>query len=147
MSRQDSIRSVHRRYHEKQMVNQFCLEYVGQRGDEEAIKKIKEKIASDKRDYRRELRMEDLRQKRNYHARFGDGTVVNEGGDWDYCWYKVFFPNERWTDEEKREYADYVWIRYVPTYYDCTGQIFTRFVDAFNVPNGVVVYIRDCMDV
>lgn len=94
-----------------------------------------------KRAYRAYLREDEERKK------VFDGVVVNRGGDWDYYWRKVFFKGEHWTDEKKDQFRAAVWKPYKPTYYDCTGQIFTAFVDIFNVPSGVVAYIREDMDI
>lgn len=109
---------------------------------------LSEEIIQHKKEYRNRLR-------RKYGKRYefkgkdgnGYGEIVNYGGDWDGCWRKVFFPDEHWTDEEKKDFVAAVWIPYKPTYYDCTGQLFTWAVDVFNTPNGVVAYIHDHLDV
>ena len=75
------------------------------------------------------------------------GEIVNCGGDYDSFWQKIFFPGERWTDEEKNEFIEENWIHAMPSQYDCTGQTFTWAIDVFNVPSGVVAYIRNAIDV
>lgn len=100
-----------------------------------------DELAEAKRAYRANLRKKEDRKK------FCGGLIVNGGGDWDYCWYKIFFKGEHWTDEKKDQFRAAIWQPYRPTYYDCTGQIFTSFVEVFNVPSGVVVYVREDMDV
>ena len=86
-------------------------------------------------------------QDNNRYENYANGFIVNGGGEFDYRWMKVFFPGERWTDEEKAEFVEENWIYCRPSQYDCTGQIFTTGIDCFNVPSGVVVYIREAMDV
>lgn len=108
-----------------------------------AMKKAKEHLDKAKRKYRDHLKLQDNNRYENYV----NGFIVNGGGDWDYSWMKVFFPGERWTDEEKAEFVDENWTHCIPSQYDCTGQIFTTGIDCFNVPSGVVVYIREAMDV
>ena len=117
--------------------------YVG-----EIREKIDNKIAEDKREYRKAL-------KGTWHGKYlylgkdgkGYGKIVNDGGNYDTFWQKIFFPNEHWTEEEKMEFVDDNWVKATPSQYDCTGQIFTWAIDVFNVPSGVVAYIRYAMDV
>lgn len=126
---------------EKIEIYKEMIDYCKERGDAVHQQYYEEKLAQTKHDYRQRLK------EKNAKKYVFNGEIVNEGGDWDYSWYKVFFPHEKWTDEEKDEFRAAVWKPYKPTYYDCTGQIFTRFVDVFNVPNGVVAYIWEAMDV
>ena len=109
---------------------------------------IDKKIIEDKREYRKALKGA-LHDKYLYQGEDGEGygEIVNGGGDYDHYWQKIFFPDECWTEEEKREFVDDNWVRATPSQYDCTGQIFTWAIDVFNVPSGVVAYIRYAMDV
>ena len=75
------------------------------------------------------------------------GILVNRLGDWDWCISKYFYPGVHWTEEEKREYKEYNWIESPNSPYDCTGKIFTCWIQIFDVPKGTIVYIRENMDV
>lgn len=108
-----------------------------------AMKKAKEHLDKAKRKYRAHLKLQDNNRYENY----ANGLIVNGGGEFDYRWMKVFFPGERWTDEEKAEFVEENWIYCRPSQYDCTGQIFTTRINCFNMPRGVVVYIMEAMDV
>ena len=108
-----------------------------------AMKKAKEHLDKAKRKYRDHLKL----QGNNHYENYANGFIINGGGEFDYQWMKVFFPGEKWTDEEKAEFVEENWIYCRPSQYDCTGQIFTTGIDCFNVPRGVVVYIREAMDV
>lgn len=117
--------------------------YVG-----EAKEAIDKKIVEDKREYRKVL-------KGKWHEKYlypgkdgkGYGKIINGGGSFDRLYQKIFFPNECWTEEEKKEFIDENWRKATPSQYDCTGQIFTLAIDVFNVPSGVIAYIRYAMDV
>lgn len=106
----------------------------------ERRQKLEAKIAEHKVEYRRALK-----QKKYLFGEYGE--IVNSGGDWDSFWEKVFFPGERWTPEEIKEFVDENWIYCKPSPYDCTGQVFTWAIDVFNVPAGVVAYLRYALDV
>lgn len=108
----------------------------------EVKRKLDERIVENKRKYRAELRRRN--GKKYLYDNYGE--IVNGGGDFDGCWQKIFFPGECWTEEEKKEFIEENWHHYRPTFYDCTGQIFTIGIDVFNVPNGVVAYIREAID-
>lgn len=110
----------------------------------EAIEKCKQLLAEHKREYRNWLRKED-ENKYLYPNKYG--KIVAGGGDFDSRWMKVFFPDEQWSEEDKQEFVEENWKHYKPTYYDCTGQIFTTSIRVFNVPSGVVAYIMEAMDV
>lgn len=56
--------------------------------------------------------------------------------------WKRFFPNQFFTDEEKKEIEDEMWQHCTPSQYDCTGQRFTHFINFFEVPNGTWIYHR-----
>lgn len=124
------------------------FQWKDERLTDDARNLLKEEIAKHKREYRKILRS-------SYEPRYafpgkdgkGYGKIINGGGTWDSMWRKIIFPNEYWTDEDKKEFVEAIWIPYIPTYYDCTGQLFTRAVDVFNTPNGVVAYTRECLDV
>lgn len=113
-----------------------------------ARKLLEEKIAEHKREYRRILR-------NSYGSRYefpgkdgkGRGEIVNGWGSWDSWCRKVVFPGEHWTDEEKQEFIEAVWVPYIPSYYDCTGQLSTWAVEVFNTPSGVVAFVHDHLDV
>ena len=108
-----------------------------------AIKKAKEHLDKAKRKYRDHLKL----QNNNRYENYANSFIVNGGGEFDHRWMKIFFPNERWTDEEKIEFINENWIYCRPFQYDCTGKIFTTRIDCFNTPRGVVVYIMEAMDV
>ena len=108
-----------------------------------AMMKAKEHLDKAKPKYRDHLKLQDNNRYENY----ANGFIINGGGEFDYRWMKVFFPGERWTDEEKAEFVDENWVHCRPSQYDCTGQIFTWAIDCFNIPDGVVCYIREAMDV
>lgn len=110
---------------------------------EESIIYIDEKIAADKREYRKCLKLKSD----NHYEDYANGFVVASGGDWDSWWMKVFFPNEHWSKEEMDIFIEYNWRHATPSQYDCTGQLFTWAIDCFNVPSGVVAYIREAIDV
>ena len=75
------------------------------------------------------------------------GKIVAQHWDYDSGYRKLFFANQHWSDEEKEDFADAHWRYCRKSPYDCTGDIFTWAIDCFNVPSGVVVYIREAMDV
>ena len=61
-------------------------------------------------------------------------TVLDCG---DYCIVKFPLPEDIQSKEEAREYfREYEYIRYRPTYYDCTGQSFTSWYKIFQKPDG-----------
>lgn len=109
----------------------------------ESINKAKERLAEHKRKYREYLKNRNNDRYRDYK----NGHVVNHGGEYDSIWVKVFFPGERWTPEEVEEFREENWKRCRYSAYDCTGDIFTWAIDCFNVPSGVICYIREGMDV
>ena len=108
-----------------------------------AMKKAKEHLDKAKRKYRAHLKLQDNNRYENY----ANGFIVNGGGEFENHWMKVVFPGEKWTKVEKDEFIDENWIYCEPSQYDCTGQIFTRWIKCFNVPKGVVVYIMEAIDV
>ena len=110
----------------------------------EKKEKIDSMLINDKREYRKSLK---AKYKKRYLYPNQYGEIVNGGGGFDSMWEKVFFKGERWTDEDKREFIEENWVECTPSQYDCTGQIFTWAIDVFNVPSGVVAYLRYAMDV
>ena len=75
------------------------------------------------------------------------GKIVAYGSNNDdIFWKKVFFEGEYWDEEDKEAFRDDNWIE-INSPYDCTGKTFTWAIDSFNVPNGVVAYIRYAIDV
>ena len=109
--------------------------------------KIDERIIECKREYRKALKQHN-RTKYLYPDKNGDGygEIVNSGGEWDTFWRKVFFLGEHWSEEEIEEFRKENWKRVRYPAYDCTGDVFTWAVDVFNVPSGVVAYIREAID-
>ena len=115
---------------------------------EDKLTLIDKRIIEIKREYRRAL-------KGHWYDHYlypgedfkGYGEIVFQHWDYDSGYRKVFFPNEHWTEEDKREFVDDNLVKATPSQYDCTGQIFTWAIDIFNVPSGVVAYIRYAMDV
>jgi len=95
-----------------------------------------------KREARKMIKVEE-----KSYIRSDGGIILNGGGDYDSRWQKIFYPDEHWTNEEKREYIDCNWIECPNSQYDCTGAIFTWAIDIFDVPKGTVVYIREAIDV
>ena len=109
----------------------------------EAIEQAKELLIKHKREYRKDLKLKSD----NHYETYKNGFVVNGGGEWDSFWRKVFFPGERWTKEEMEDFKQENWKRCRYSAYDCTGDLFTWAIDCFNVPSGVVCYIREALDV
>lgn len=111
----------------------------------ETRKCLEELLRKHKREFRDWLKRQEsngyLYKEKKY------GKIITGGGDFDGLWRKVFFPNEHWDDEDIEFFKKDNWIEYVPSPYDCTGQIFTWAIDVFNVPNGVIAFIRDAIDV
>ena len=99
-----------------------------------------------KREYRKKLKERHDLYYRPY-GRKPAGVITASGGEYEYGWMKVFFEGEHWADEEKQEFIEDNWEHYIPSQYDCTGQVFTTGIYVFNVPRGVVVYIKEAMDV
>lgn len=108
-----------------------------------AIEECKQLLIDHKREYRAWLKRDN--EKRFLYPNYGE--IVASGGDYDSRWTKVFFAREHWSDEDKKEFVEENWRYAKPSQYDCTGQIFTWAIDVFNVPSGVVAYIREAMDV
>lgn len=108
---------------------------------------IDKSIIEAKRKCREALKARDKAQYL-YHGIDGEGygKIVNSGGDWDYFWRKVFFPGEHWSKEDIEEFREENWKHTRYSAYDCTGDVFTRFIDVFNTPSGVVAYIREAID-
>ena len=103
--------------------------------------KMEKHLAKAKKRYRSHLK-EEAEKKYLY-----GGEIVASGGGYDSFWQKIFFKDDHWTEEEKQEFIEAAWIHAKPSQYDCTGQVFTWAIDVFNVPNGVVAYIRNALDV
>lgn len=79
--------------------------------------------------------VEIKRQLRAHNRNTGDGTVVHDDGD--YHIVKLPLPEDIQTKEEAREYfRECEYIEYRPTYYDCTGQLFTQWYKIFQKPDG-----------
>lgn len=113
----------------------------------EAKKHLDEMIIEHKRKYRSWLKRKNS-PKYLYQGKDGKGygEIVNGGGNFDSFWQKIFFPNEHWSDEKKKEFIDENWKRPRYSAYDCTGDIFTWAIDVFNTPKGVIAYIREAID-
>jgi hypothetical protein len=135
-------------YLEKIMIDKMIIDELSKgkhpKATREAIETCKELLIQHKREYRAWLK---LRYGKKYLYSNQYGEIVNRGGEYDVFWQKIFFPGERWTDEEKNEFIEENWIYAMPSQYDCTGQTFTWAIDVFNVPSGVVAYIRNAIDV
>lgn len=147
-------KSIHTDYYEKAMIISMIIDSVlidASKTETEkqiAVNKAKEKLIEYKREYRKKLK-DSYYSHYLYHGDNGEGygEIVASGGDWDDYWYKVFFTNENWTEEDKKEFVDENWVYCTPSQYDCTGQRFTWAINCFNVPKGVVCYIREALDV
>jgi hypothetical protein len=127
----------------RQLLDTEFLNTVKVKGDLDMISSLQDWVAVRKREYRAALKEKN----RPERFRGTDGLIVNGGGDYDSWWIKVFFPGESWTDEEKDEFIAYAWIPYRWSPYDCTRQTFTQSISCFNVPSGVVAYVREALDV
>lgn len=133
---------------ERQLIDKWCLERI----DDGLVKADRQKLADlvikHKRELRKALKGEWFEKYLYPGIDFeGWGEIVNGGGSYDSRWRKYFFPGECWTDLEKAEFIEDNWVDCMPSQYDCTGQIFTWAIDVFNVPSGVIAYIREAMDV
>jgi len=62
-------------------------------------------------------------------------VIISDDGD--RCIIKLPLPSEIKTAEDADEYfMQNEYIEYEPTYYDCTGQLFTAWYKIFQKPNG-----------
>lgn len=113
----------------------------------ERKRKLDEIIIAHKKEYRRWLKEYDKKYLYHLSDGTGYGEIVAGGGHYDSWWYKVFFPGDYFTEEDKKEFIEDNWRYAKPSQYDCTGQIFTWSIKVFNVPSGVVAYIQEAMDV
>ena len=113
----------------------------------ELKRELDEKIIAHKKEYRRWLKEYDKKYLYHLSDGTGYGEIIASGGDYDGGWYKVFFPGDYFTEEDKKEFIEDNWRYAKPSQYDCTGQIFTWSIKVFNVPSGVVAYIQEAMDV
>jgi hypothetical protein len=114
-------------------------------GDKEKIELINNKIIECKKEYRKWLKeRHDL-----YYDYYGKPIGIITASHWEYDsgWMKVFIKDQHWSEEEKLKFIEDNWIHCRYSAYDCTGQIFTWAIDVFNIPSGVVAYIRNAMDV
>ena len=93
------------------------------------------------------LKKKVRRKLKTHTVEVNGGILMNRWGDWDWCISKYFYPGVHWTEEEKREYEEYNWIESPNSPYDCTGEVFTCWIQIFDVPKGTIVYIRENMDV
>ena len=69
--------------------------------------------------------------------------------DFDGYWEKIVFPVEEDDTLEDAEafFANYYEMPYRPTYYDCTGQLFTAYHSTFKVGDKWIIYHRVDMDI
>ena len=80
--------------------------------------------------------IEMKRQIRANNKHDNEGKVVQDNGI-DGCIIKLPLPECIKTLEEADEYfTEFEFIRYRPTYYDCTGQSFTAWYKIFQKPDG-----------
>ena len=99
---------------------------------------VEDSITEERKKYRYALKEE---AKPRYLYLNDDGTGRGEiiaSGMFYRRWKKVFFPGERWTDEEIQQFHERNWRE--PRLGSST---YTWYVKAFNVPSGVVAYIRE----
>lgn len=138
------------RIYDRLLLNYAIKKCLLENGDltDEKKEKLNNYIKEAKKEIRNYYKILE-RNKYLYHGENGEmyGKRINTGGDWDSFWEKYFFEGECWTEEEKREFIEDNWIHYKPSPYDCTGQVFTWSISCFNVPGGVVCYIRNALDV
>ena len=107
------------------------------------IEKANVLLAKEKRKLRARLRVVE---KKGMFEEIAN-CLVNEWSKDESYHAKYFFPDEHWTEEEKAEFKDAFWIERPYSAYDCTGAIFTNFIDIFDVPKGTLVYIWMSRDV
>lgn len=72
--------------------------------------------------------------------------VREDSRNYDRTLWKKFFPNEFYTDDEKHEIREEMWIHAMPSQYDCTGQEFTSWIEFYEVPAGTWIYHRKDYD-
>lgn len=138
-----------REYYKNLLFNLRMKEWMIKEGKYDGVNKewIDDLIIKSKRKIRKALKQREM-TKYLYPGRDGNGygEIVNGKWDFDTGWKKVFFPSEHWSDREIEEFREENWkhIRY--SAYDCTNDVYTDGIDVFNVPNGVVAYIRESVD-
>lgn len=108
----------------------------------EYMEYAKETVIEIKKDIRKVVNRKDT----GMFEEIGENFIGGWNEDEDYH-AKYFFPNEHWSDEEKAEFKDAFWIEAPHSAYDCTGAIFTSFIDIFDVPKGTLVYMWISRDV
>lgn len=129
------------------MLDKWGLDQANSRKLAEKKKKYEDLLIEHKRELRAKLKDNHDRYLYPGNDGKGYGKIVAYGGSYDSFWEKIFFEGEHWTDEEKDQFIADNWITAKPSQYDCTGQVFTWAINVFNVPSGVVAYIRNGLDV
>lgn len=81
----------------------------------------------------------------NYEDEWGFKLISCDTRYGVYCTYKKFF-EEYFTEDEKKEIKDEMWIHCMPSQYDCTGQTFTTSIQFFETPRGTWVYHFTAVD-
>lgn len=105
---------------------------------------VRERLIEIKRDIRKHVNRKETGWFEGIENNFVNGWNDNGG---ESCHLKYFFPDEHWMEEEKAEFKDAFWIKAPYSAYDCTGAIFTSFINIFNVPKGTIVYMWMSVDV
>ena len=134
-------------YYERIMLDKMIIEELikkNTRSSNEKLKKAEWHLIKDKRVFRNYLKTSDHRKQ---YRDYKNSEIVGYGGTYDSGWMKILFKGERWSKEEKEKFIRNNWRHRRFSAYDCTGDIFTWGIDVFNVPSGVVVYIREGKDI
>lgn len=86
---------------------------------------------------------------RNYHKRENEKSFrICFDADLDGFIERIELPSNIKTQDEAEEYfRRYEYIEYMPSQYDCTGQLFTSWYKIFKINNKYYAYHRVCRDV
>ena len=95
--------------------------------------------------YKKAIR-EYLKSQQDYYD--NEVRIIKENYSCGYSVHKkLICPNYIDSFEKAKEYFNNNYYReYHRTYYDCTGQIFTSWMEVFKINNRYVVYFMECMD-
>lgn len=125
---------------------EFIDELVNSGAEQDRIDQVNDHLAAYKREYRAKAKETDF-ELPDIYMDSETASVVNYGGDWDGYWVKIFCKGSRWTEDQKKQFIMDNWISIQYEAWDCTGRTFTSRVSVFNVPDGVVAYIKYNRDV
>lgn len=114
------------------LLNEYLVERkeAVKRNDLTRVAKLDKRIHEKKLILREQSRR---KESRNYE-------IIIRGCDSDESfWDKTLFPGQKWSKEEIDDYIRENWM-HVRSPWDCSGEIFTRGIEVFNSPSGVIVY-------